>query len=408
MSVRTINYISNILLTIVNFTVNFYLASVIGLESYGNYVVQLSVTSLSVSLIFINFTNLIIKKKQERIAKQLYIKLVQVNMVIWFILTLILLLSVVMFTFWIDTFDLLFSILLVYSWIQITNVQIISFLASQNKLQHVTISYLSEMICKVIALAIIFWSVDNVPTLLIYTSILLFNQFGLLIYLQKRIYLGQFMSIYPEASAIRFLTISDLKYVLQSHFNQILKRFTQMGDIVIAQIFFSPSTIGVYDLLKRVSSPLNIITNPLANLYFKQLNELALKRYFFLCFVFKKSLFLIPTTILYVVLILLISEMKVLDILSDVSSLAFTLVILGTLARSLLWWNRSINIMIGPSVGIKATIITGFTMLITQMATSSFEIDYSLPLAYFMTFFVAFLYWVGAIIFVRGRDSMYG
>ena len=52
MSVRTINYISNILLTIVNFTVNFYLASVIGLESYGNYVVQLSVTSLSVSLIY--------------------------------------------------------------------------------------------------------------------------------------------------------------------------------------------------------------------------------------------------------------------------------------------------------------------------------------------------------------------
>ena len=311
-----------------------------------------------------------------------------------------------MFTFWIDTFDLLFSILLVYSWIQITNVQIISFLASQNKLQHVTISYLSE-ICKVIALGIIFWSVDNVPTLLIYTSILLFNQFGLLIYLQKRIYLGQFISIYPEASAKRFITISDFKYVLQSHFNQILKRFTQMGDIAIAQIFFSPSTIGVYDLLKRVSSPLNIISNPLANLYFKQLNELALKRYFFLRFVFKKSLFLIPTAIMYVVLILLISEMKVLEILSDVSGLAFTLVILGTLARSLLWWNRSINIMIGPSVGIKATITTGFTMLITQMATSSFDIDYSLPLAYFMTFLL--LFFIGSEqLFSSVEGPMYG
>ena len=178
----------------------------------------------------------------------------------------------------------------------------------------------------------------------------------------------------------------------------LLKSGNKKIDNIMIGIFISPYDVGVYDKIKKLIIPINILSQPFRELIYPKfldvINNKGIKEGKTL--IFKTSGIIVGLSVIYLVLILVLKE-KYFEFsginLTEENNLMLLALIFSGLYLSIFWWNRLFSSSTNPVYSLIGNLISTLVIMISSFI---FLLHYGyIGYAYsiFLNYSILSIYW---------------
>lgn len=186
---------------------------------------------------------------------------------------------------------------------------------------------------------------------------------------------------------------------IKTFFSSTLKAGNKNIDNLIIGYILSPSIVGIYQTMKKILSPISLITIPFSMLMYTKLIEFyeTNQKNQFKNSLLKITLYILFFSILYFIIsfILLNSFLEVFNIkLISIYNFYYTLLALIIILGSLMWWVRIFSNTINPNFSIYMNLFaTIYQLTITFYITNVFELN-GMLISLLILNILLFSYWL--------------